>query len=101
MPPKVRGVFVIQFADSDFVRQVPTNLTVWQWAFENVTNSPTQQHKLGKVKRIGRYENAITKESLDFHQVKDKASRLSATLVREYGLVPGTTVSLFSTNTIW
>lgn len=33
--------------------------------------------------------------------MKEKATALSATLVHKYGLQPGDTVSLFSTNTIW
>ncbi len=47
------------------------------------------------------YINAITKERLDWAAVKTKATQLSTVLVRDYGLQPGETVSLFSTNTIW
>lgn len=50
---------------------------------------------------MGAYVNAITKESLDFAEVKQKATHLSTVLVHKYGLQPGDTVSLFSTNTIW
>lgn len=43
----------------------------------------------------------MTRERLDWQQVKDKATQLSTVLVRKYGLEPGQAVSLFSTNTIW
>ncbi|KAH9809189.1 putative 4-coumarate--CoA ligase 5 [Teratosphaeria destructans] len=77
---------------------VPEDVTTWQWAFESakyssVTASP--KHKLGS------YINAATKERLDFSEVKQKATQLSAALIRDYDLKPGDTVSLFSTNTIW
>jgi 4-coumarate--CoA ligase len=38
---------------------------------------------------------------LDWAQVKHAATALSTILVRRYGLKPGDTVSLFSTNTVW
>ncbi len=50
---------------------------------------------------MGAYVNAVTKERLDFAEVKRKATQLSTVLVHKYGLQPGETVSLFSTNTIW
>lgn len=77
---------------------VPKNLTTWEWAFESPEYSPVLRHP---KKNLGSYINAITKERLDFADVKLKATLLSAALVTEYGLQPGDTVSLFSTNTIW
>ncbi|KAF2482321.1 hypothetical protein BDY17DRAFT_324611 [Neohortaea acidophila] len=77
---------------------VPTNLTIWEWAFESPEYSPVIRYPKEK---LGSYINAITKERLDFADVKLKATLLSAALVNEYGLQPGDTVSLFSTNTIW
>lgn len=50
---------------------------------------------------LGAYVNAATGERLDWKQVKEKATQLSTVLIRNYGLKPGDTVSLFSTNTIW
>jgi acyl-CoA synthetase (AMP-forming)/AMP-acid ligase II len=47
------------------------------------------------------YVNAVTKERLDWDQVKTKATQLSTALIKKYGLQAGDTVSLFSTNTIW
>ncbi|KAF2764764.1 acetyl-CoA synthetase-like protein [Teratosphaeria nubilosa] len=61
--------------------------------FSSVAASP--KHKLGS------YINAVTKERLDFSEVKQKATQLSTALIRDYGLKPGDTVSLFSTSTIW
>jgi 4-coumarate--CoA ligase len=43
----------------------------------------------------------VTKESLDYSQVKAKATTLSTVLVDKYGLQAGQTVSIFSTNTVW
>jgi 4-coumarate--CoA ligase len=43
----------------------------------------------------------VTREKLDWQQVKEKATRLSAALIARYSLEPGQAVSLFSTNTIW
>lgn len=50
---------------------------------------------------LGAYVNAVTRERLDWQQVKDKATQLSTVLIHKFGLEPGQAVSLFSTNTIW
>jgi 4-coumarate--CoA ligase len=77
---------------------VPTDLTTWEWAFE----SPKYSHVLNTPRdNLGSYINAVTKERLDFSDVKQKAILLSSALVQEYGLKPDDTVSIFSTNTIW
>ena len=76
---------------------VPECLTTWEWVFETQEYSPV----LYAPDNLGSYINAITKERLDFVAVKEKATNLSNALVRKYGLKPGDTVSLFSTNTIW
>ncbi|KAI6825758.1 acetyl-CoA synthetase-like protein [Hortaea werneckii] len=77
---------------------IPKNLTTWQWAFENPQTSPVQY---SNRKDIGSYINAETKERLDFFEVKEKATHLCTALTSHYGLQPGETVSLFSTNSIW
>ncbi|KAI7013802.1 hypothetical protein D0867_04300 [Hortaea werneckii] len=77
---------------------IPKNLTTWQWAFENPSTSPVQY---STRKDIGSYINAETKERLDFFEVKEKATHLCTALTSHYGLQPGETVSLFSTNSIW
>ncbi|KAK0321069.1 hypothetical protein LTR91_006882 [Friedmanniomyces endolithicus] len=77
---------------------IPEHLTTWQWVFETPEYSPglyTSRDNLGS------YINAATKERLDFADVKEKATHLSTALIKDYGLQPGDTVSLFSTNTIW
>ncbi|KAK0367082.1 hypothetical protein LTR02_003281 [Friedmanniomyces endolithicus] len=77
---------------------IPEHLTTWQWIFETPEHSPglyTSRENLGS------YINAATRERLDFADVKDKATHLSTALIKQYGLQPGDTVSLFSTNTIW
>ncbi|KXJ97653.1 hypothetical protein Micbo1qcDRAFT_192055 [Microdochium bolleyi] len=80
---------------------IPTDITTWEWAFEHPEHSPVVRSQRDPSIRVGHYTDAFTKETLDFHQVKDKAARLSTALVRRYGLQPGQTVSLFSTNSIW
>ncbi|KAI7554183.1 acetyl-CoA synthetase-like protein [Hortaea werneckii] len=77
---------------------IPKNLTTWQWAFENPQTSPVQYSTRND---IGSYINAETKERLDFFEVKEKATHLCTALTSHYGLQPGETVSLFSTNSIW
>ncbi|CAK1364180.1 unnamed protein product [Cercospora beticola] len=77
---------------------IPSNVTTWEWAFESKEYSPTQY---AEPENIGFYENAITKERLNYSQVKDVATKLSTALVRDYGLRPGETVSILATNTVW
>lgn len=77
----------------------PTHITTWEWLFEDTKWSPLFNRP--RAQKLGAYVNAITKERLDWQQVKDKATQLSSVLVHKYGLEPGQTVSLFSTNTIW
>lgn len=50
---------------------------------------------------LGTYSNAETHERVDFAEVREKAVALSTALVRDYGLLAGQTVSIFSTNTVW
>lgn len=64
--------------------------------FENAKYSPLYGND-----RLASYVNAVTKEKLDWAQVKSKATLLSTALIHEYGFQVGDTVSLFSTNTIW
>lgn len=85
--------------DNGPLSSVPTNLTTWEWLFENEKSVPFTTHS--KNEQLGRYINAATAEQLDFKQVKDQATALSTALVRDYGLRPGDTVSVFSTNTVW
>lgn len=77
---------------------VPDNVTTWEWLFESDEFVPFQ-HSSNSV--VGAYNNAVTKERLDFAQVKAKAITLSTVLVENYGLQAGQTVSIFSTNTVW
>ncbi|KAI0130533.1 4-coumarate-CoA ligase [Xylariales sp. AK1849] len=77
--------------------EVPTEITTWEWGFESTEFSPIHHASSS----LGGYSNAVTKERIDFAEVKEKATRLSTILVRNYGLKPQETVSLFSTNTVW
>lgn len=73
-------------------------MTTWEWLFESEEYVPFQNTSSAA---IGAYNNAVTKERLDFAQVKAKATTLSTVLVRDYGLRADQTVSIFSTNTVW
>jgi 4-coumarate--CoA ligase len=77
---------------------VPTDVTTWEWAFESSETSAILNQPEAN---LGAYINAVTKERLDYAEVKEKATLLSSALINDYGLKPGDTVSLFSTNTIW
>jgi 4-coumarate--CoA ligase len=77
---------------------VPEDITTWQWIFESPEYSPVLRSSKAD---LGGYINAVTKERLDFAEVKEHATHLSTALVRDYGLKPEDTVSLFSTNTVW
>ena len=50
---------------------------------------------------LGGYHNAVTKETVNWREVKETATYLSTALVKKYGLKEGETVALFSQNTIW
>ncbi|EXJ77995.1 hypothetical protein A1O3_09154 [Capronia epimyces CBS 606.96] len=86
--------------------EVPAHITTWEWIFESPRYSPVarqekQKKELKQPAALAGYVNAITKERLDWAEVKAKATQLSSALMTEYGLRAGETVSLFSTNTIW
>ena len=51
--------------------------------------------------QLGGYVNAVTKEKLNWREVRDVTTYLSTALVKKYGLKQGQTVALFSQNTIW
>ena len=81
-------------------QQVPTDLTTWQWAFENPSTSPVADSSSAKAS--GAYIDASDPSScLSFCEVKEVATHLSNALVRSYGLAPGDTVSLFAGNSIY
>lgn len=77
---------------------VPTDVTTWEWLFETDQHVPFTTADNDK---LGWYSNAATHERINFAHVKQQATALSTVLVRDYGLCPGETVSVFSTNTIW
>jgi acyl-CoA synthetase (AMP-forming)/AMP-acid ligase II len=76
----------------------PTDLTVWEWAFEDKRYSPIFRNPPSK---LAGFSNAVTGERLDFLQVKEHATYLCTALASQYGLGRDDTVSLFSQNSIW
>ncbi|KAJ8106232.1 hypothetical protein ONZ43_g7134 [Nemania bipapillata] len=78
---------------------VPNNVTIWEWLFEEGSDySPLNKYP---QEQLAGYVDATTKERVSWKDVKEAATYISTTLIREYGLKPGDTVSLFSRNTIW
>ena len=80
--------------------KVPKNLAIWDWLFDPAVspwspfnNYPTAEHAA--------YEDAETKERLDWTQVRDASTYISTALAKEYGYKEGQTLSLFSRNTVW
>ncbi|KAF5266767.1 hypothetical protein FOXYS1_2379 [Fusarium oxysporum] len=78
--------------------ECPTDLTVWEWAFEDKRYSPLFKNPPGE---IAGFTDAVTSERLDFGQVKEHATYTSSALVHELGMKVGDTVSLFGHNRIW
>lgn len=77
----------------------PEDVTIWEWLFEpGSKHSPLNRYPEAQ---LAGYVDALTKERVSWKEVKEAASYISTTLVREYGLREGDTVSLFSRNTIW
>lgn len=77
---------------------MPRDLTTWQWLFESSTYSPIARVPNNE---LGGYFDAVTKEFLDWAEIKTAATNISTALARQHGFQPGNTVSLFSQNTIW
>ncbi|EMC95754.1 hypothetical protein BAUCODRAFT_71669 [Baudoinia panamericana UAMH 10762] len=77
---------------------LPRHLTTWQWLFEDPTYSPIARYS---EHELAGYTHAITKERLNWREVKEAATYISTALVKRYGMKAEDTVSLFSQNTIW
>ncbi|KAL4802548.1 hypothetical protein BDV18DRAFT_62600 [Aspergillus unguis] len=87
-------VFTSKHPEIDY----PTNLTVWEWAFEDATHSPLFNNPPDKV---AGFVDAASHQRVSFAQVKEHATHLSTALVKKYGFQKDDTVSIFSHNTIW
>ena len=77
---------------------LPHDLTTWQWLFEHPYYSPL--HRFPESQLAG-YHNPVTKETLNWKQVKEVSTYLSTALVKNHGLKESDTVALFSQNTVW
>jgi len=76
---------------------VPTGVTDWEWLFDS-PHSPIDKYPSDE---LAGFQNAITKERVNWADVKKYSTYISTALVKRYGLKEGETVSLFSQNTIW
>ncbi|KAF2747080.1 4-coumarate-CoA ligase 2 [Sporormia fimetaria CBS 119925] len=76
---------------------LPTELTDWDWLFDS-SYSPLSRYPPNE---LAGFQNAITKERVNWAQVKEYSTYISTALVKKYGLKEGQTISLFSANTIW
>ncbi|KAH7119002.1 4-coumarate-CoA ligase 2 [Dendryphion nanum] len=76
---------------------LPTNLTDWDWLFDSpyspINNNPPSS--------LAGFQNAITKERLNWLDVKEASTYISTALVKKYGLKEGQTIALFGQNTVW
>ncbi|OCT47273.1 4-coumarate--CoA ligase 2 [Cladophialophora carrionii] len=77
--------------------EMPWHLPVWTWLFDS-EYSPMRHHKPEDIKG---FTNAVTKEHLSYIDLKTHSTHLSTALVKNYGLLQGQTVALFSPNTVW
>jgi hypothetical protein len=76
---------------------VPTELTDWDWLFDSAY-SPISKYAPSE---LAGFQNAITKERVNWADVKKYSTYISTALVKKYGLREGETVALFSQNTVW
>ena len=76
---------------------MPTDLTDWDWLFDSAY-SPINKYPANK---LAGFQNALTKERVDWADVKRYSTLISTALVKKYGLKEGETVALFSQNTVW
>ncbi|KAF2656009.1 4-coumarate-CoA ligase 2 [Lophiostoma macrostomum CBS 122681] len=76
---------------------LPSELTDWDWLFDSkyspINNYPADQ--------LAGFQNAITKERVNWADVKQHSTHICTALVKKYGLKAGQTISLFSQNTVW
>jgi 4-coumarate--CoA ligase len=72
-------------------------LTDWDWLFDS-SSSPISNHPPSE---LAGFQNALTKERVDWTQVKQYSTYIATALVKRYGLREGQTMSLFSQNTVW
>ncbi|EDU41434.1 CaiC Acyl-CoA synthetase AMP-forming AMP-acid ligase II [Pyrenophora tritici-repentis] len=76
---------------------LPTDLTDWDWLFDSLY-SPINRNPANE---LAGFQNALTKERVDWADVKKYSTFISTALVKKYGLKEGETVALFSQNTVW
>ncbi|KAJ4361367.1 hypothetical protein N0V95_001981 [Ascochyta clinopodiicola] len=76
---------------------LPSQLTDWDWLFDS-SYSPLSKFPPNE---LAGFQNAITKERVNWADVKKYSTYISTALVKKYGLKTGETVSLFGQNTVW
>lgn len=76
---------------------MPTELTDWDWLFDS-KYSPINKFTPNE---LNGFQNAVTKERIDWLDVKKYSTYISTALIKRYGLREGETISLFSQNTVW
>ena len=91
------NLFVLRKQDADLNGSVQTDITIWDWLF-NSSSSILTRHP---TSALGGYNNGITRERIDYAQLREYTTYLSTALVKKYGLKEGQIVALFSPNTIY
>ncbi|EAT89525.2 hypothetical protein SNOG_02794 [Parastagonospora nodorum SN15] len=76
---------------------LPTEITDWDFFFDS-SHSPISKYA---PTELAGFQNAITKERVNWADVKKYSTYISTALTKRYGLKTGQTVALFSQNTVW
>ncbi|KAF2786306.1 4-coumarate-CoA ligase 2 [Melanomma pulvis-pyrius CBS 109.77] len=88
---------MVIFKSKQMPIDLPTTLTDWDWLFDS-PYSPLSKYPPSE---LAGFQNAITKERVNWQEVKEYSTYISTALVKRYGLKEGETVALFSQNTVW
>ena len=72
-------------------------MTVWDWLFDS-KYSPINRYP---AHELNGFQNAVTKERVNWADVKRYSTYISTALVRRYDLHAEETISLFSQNTVF
>lgn len=70
---------------------VPKNTNLWSWLFESEQPRSTTKG----------FTDAITKEHINYTELKSLTTHASTALVENYDVSPGEVISVFSRNSIW
>lgn len=88
-------IFKSQFPDIE----LPADITIFEWLFGD--SSPFSPLNRFPEHELAGFLDASTKERISWKDVKVAATYISTALSRKYGFEAGSTLALFSRNSIW